>query len=69
MNLPKNLPIESTLVNQSDVNTHDEPTQRLRVPMQALLDALNEFEPGFVMERCQPTLPEAADPPLSMTKP
>ena len=36
--------------------------------MQSLIDAVNAFEPGFVMERNQPEQPDQREPLFSRTK-
>ena len=52
--LPKEFRFEGTEVYVRRVGAEVVLSSRAKASMQNLLDAVDEFEPGFVMERAQP---------------
>lgn len=59
--LPKEFRFEGTEVYVRRVGADVVLSSQPKAPMQNLLDALQEFEPGFTMERAQPDQPQARD--------
>lgn len=66
--LPKEFRFEGTEVYVRRVGADVVLSSRPKASMQTLLDALNEFEPGFVMERSQPAQLDVREPLFSGTK-
>ena len=59
--LPKEFRFEGTEVYVRRVGTDVVLSSRPKASMQNLLDAVSEFEPGFVMERAQPAQADARE--------
>ena len=59
--LPKEFRFEGTEVYVRRVGADVVLSSHPKAPMQNLLDALNEFEPGFFMERAQPEQTDVRD--------
>ena len=59
--LPKEFRFEGTEVYVRRVGADVVLSSRPKAAMQSLLDAVAEFEPGFVMERAQPTQTDLRD--------
>jgi antitoxin VapB len=53
--LPKEFRFEGTEVYVRRVGADVVLSSKAKAPMQNLLDALNEFEPAFTLDRAQPT--------------
>lgn len=66
--LPKEFRFEGTEVYVRRVGADVVLSSRPKAAMQNLLDALAEFEPGFVLEHAQPEQAEVRDTLLSGTK-
>ncbi len=67
--LPKEFRFEGTEVYVRRVGTDVVLSSQPKASMQNLLDALDEFEPGFVMERSQPEQLDVRETLFSATKP
>jgi antitoxin VapB len=67
--LPKEFRFEGTEVYVRRVGADVVLSSRPKASMQNLLDALDEFEPGFVMERAQPEQSDVRDALFSGAKP
>ncbi|MDD2926045.1 antitoxin [Rhodoferax sp.] len=59
--LPKEFRFEGTEVYVRRVGADVVLSSQPKAPMQNLLDAVNEFEPAFVMAREQPERPDARE--------
>jgi antitoxin VapB len=66
--LPKEFRFEGTEVYVRRVGADVVLSSQPKAAMQNLLDALDEFEPGFVMERAQPEQTDARDALFAGTK-
>ena len=67
--LPKEFRFEGTEVYVRRVGTDVVLSSQPKASMQNLLDALDEFEPGFVMERSQPEQLDVRETLFSAAKP
>ena len=67
--LPKEFRFEGTEVYVRRVGTDVVLSSQPKASMQNLLDALGEFEPGFVMERSQPGQLDVRETLFSAAKP
>lgn len=56
--LPKEFRFEGTEVYVRRVGADVVLSSQAKAPMQNLLDALNEFEPSFILHRAQPAHPD-----------
>lgn len=66
--LPKEFRFEGTEVYVRRVGADVVLSSRPKASMQNLLDAVTEFEPGFVMERAQPAQADVRDALFSAAK-
>ena len=66
--LPKEFRFEGTEVFVRRVGDDVVLSSQQKPSMQSLIDAVNAFEPGFVMERNQPEQPDQREPLFSRTK-
>ncbi|MGE0333458.1 MAG: antitoxin [Ramlibacter sp.] len=66
--LPKEFRFEGTEVFVRRVGDDVVLSSQQKPSMQALIDAVNAFEPGFVMERDQPEQPDQREPLFSRKK-
>jgi len=66
--LPKEFRFEGTEVFVRRVGDDVVLSSQQKPSMQALIDAVNAFEPGFVMERNQPEQPDQREPLFSRKK-
>ena len=66
--LPKEFRFEGTEVYVRRVGADVVLSSRPKAPMQNLLDAVAEFEPGLVMERAQPAQADVRDALFSGAK-
>lgn len=66
--LPKEFRFEGTEVFVRRVGDDVVLSSQQKPSMQALIDAVNAFEPGFVMERNQPEEPDLREPLFSRKK-
>ena len=67
--LPKEFRFEGTEVYVRRVGTDVVLSSQPKASMQNLLDAVDEFEPGFVMERSQPEQLDVRETMFSAAKP
>lgn len=66
--LPKEFRFEGTEVFVRRVGDDVALSSQQKPSMQTLIDAVNAFEPGFVMERNQPDMPDQREPLFSRTR-
>lgn len=66
--LPKEFRFEGTEVFVRRVGDDVVLSSQQKPSMQSLIDAVNAFEPGFVMERIQPEQPDQREPLFSRKK-
>ena len=66
--LPKEFRFEGTEVFVRRVGDDVVLSSQQKPSMQSLIDAVNAFEPGFVMERNQPEQPDQREPLFSRMK-
>lgn len=66
--LPKEFRFEGTEVFVRRVGDDVVLSSQQKPSMQSLIDAVNAFEPGFVMERNQPEQPDQREPLFSIKK-
>jgi len=66
--LPKEFRFEGTEVFVRRVGADVVLSSQAKAPMQNLLSALDEFEPGFIMERSQPARQDEREALFSVAK-
>lgn len=66
--LPKEFRFEGTEVFVRRVGDDVVLSSQQKPPMQSLIDAVNAFEPGFVIERNQPDQPDQREPLFTRKK-